>query len=171
MFTKSFALICTLGAAAVCAAQTNSAATPIKHYRLSFVVSYAGSSQPIQSFTIDVPVAPGHPGISAVSFASSLTGGPSPEHSTWQCSDVKESPTGLALKIDMTSDSEAPAIPGLVSARHSHGAFQRQVDLVLNKATVVTKEMHVVPLGNTDPALAAAVARPAPQITVTATEI
>ena len=168
---KSFALLCALGAAVVCSAQSSSTTeTTIKHFRLSFSISNQGSSQPSQSFTIDVPVAPGHPGSSAISFTSGL-GSASPEVSSWQCSDVHESATGLAIKVAMTSDGEAPAIPGVVSARHRHGAFQRSVDLVLNKPTVITKEMHVIPLGNTDPKLAAAVVGPAPQITVTATEL
>jgi hypothetical protein len=88
-------------------------------------------------------------------------------HQALECSNVHISATGLALHIALQSDREAPAIPGIVSARHQHGEFQRNVDLQFGMPTVVTEEMHFRVLGNTDPALAERLKQPAPTITVT----
>lgn len=85
-----------------------------------------------------------------------------------ECSNVHASATGLALHITWQSDREAPAIPGIVSARYQHGEFQRNVDLELGKPTVVTERMKLMVLGSTDPALAEKLKQPTPTITVTA---
>lgn len=86
----------------------------------------------------------------------------------FQCSNVHASERGLALDIAMQSDREAPAVTGVITARHQHGRFQRTVDLQFGKPTKVTDEMQFRLLGNTNPALAAALKQPAPTITVTA---
>ena len=144
----------------------------VKHYRLTFVVSMGQNSAAEQSFTLDVPVSAGRSGAAKVGLVSGSTGdAQSLVQQFLECSDVHLSATGLHVDIAMQFDREAPAIAGVVSARHQHGEFQRKVDLELGKPTVVTNEMHLIPLGDTDPALAAAVAQPAPKITVTAVVI
>lgn len=155
-------------------AQTPSSAPEagVKHYRLTFVVSMSQNSAVEQSFTLDVPVSAGASGAAKVSLVSGSNGdAQSLIQQFVECSNVHPSATGLHVDIAMQSDREAPAIAGVVSARHQHGEFQRKIDLELGKPTVVTNEMHVTPLGNTDPALAAALAQPAPKITVTAVVI
>jgi hypothetical protein len=152
-------------------AQTPSAAPDagVKHYRLTFVVSLGQNDAVEQSFTVDVPVSAGRSGAAKISLVSGSSGdAQSLIQQILECSDVRPSATGLHVDIAMQSDREAPAIAGVVSARHQHGEFERKVDLELGKPTVVTNEMHVTPLGNTDPAVAAALAQPAPTITVTA---
>lgn len=143
--------------------------TAVKHYRLTFTISTGQNSADEQSFTVDVPVASGQSGAAKIGLMSGSNGdAQSLIQQFLECSDVHPSATGLHVDISMQSDREAPAVEGVISARHQHGEFQRKVDLELGKPTVVTKEMHVRPLGNTDPALAAALAGPAPKITVTA---
>ncbi len=146
--------------------------TGVKHYRLTFVVSMGQNDATEQSFTLDVPVSTGRSGVAKLGMVSGSNGdAQSLVQQLLECSDVHASATGLHMDIAMRFDREAPAISGVVSARHQHGEFQRKVDLELGKPTVVTNEMHVTPLGDTDPAVAAAVAQPAPKITVTAVVI
>lgn len=148
-------------------AQASGSATT--HYRLMFVIDSGQGEAGKQSFMLDVPAVPGKMGAASVSLLSGSKGDPqSVVQQTVECTDVHPTATGLALHVAMQSDREAPAIPGLVSARHSHGEFQRTVDLEIGKPTVVTQEMHYRVLGNTDPALAAKLRQPSPTITVTA---
>lgn len=173
MFSKNLAIAFILGTAVACVAQSPSTASEngAKHYYLTIVLTGAQGEAASQSFSLDVPVAPGHSGTAKVSTASGMSGAPQTAvQYTLECSNVHASATGLAMDIAMTSDREAPAVAGL-SARHQHGEFQRKVDLVLGRATVVTNQMHVIPLGKTDPATAAATLPPAPQVTVTAVEL
>jgi len=122
-----------------------------------------------QSFMLDVPVAPGKMGAAQANLKSASDGDTqSVVQELLECSNVHTSTTGLALHIALQSDREAPAIPGIVSARHQHGEFQQTVTLQIGKPTVVTEEMHFRALGNTDPALAEKLKQPAPTITVTA---
>ncbi|HEY0795076.1 MAG TPA: hypothetical protein VGD64_04775, partial [Acidisarcina sp.] len=115
------------------------------------------------------PVTPGKMGAARVNLTAGSDGdAQSVVQQLIQCSNVHASGTGLALDIAMQSDREAAAVPGVISARHQHGEFQRTVDLQLGKPTRVTDEMHFRVLGNTDPALAAALEQPAQTITVTA---
>jgi hypothetical protein len=140
-----------------------------KHYRLTFVVDSGQGEAGRQSFVLDVPVSPRTTGVARVSLISGSDGdAQSVVQQLFQCSNVHASATGLALDIAMQSDREAPAVPGVITARHQHGQFQRSVDLQLGKPTRVTEEMHFRLLGNTDPALAAALRQPVPTITVTA---
>ncbi len=173
MLSKNLAMALVLGTTAVCVAQTPSTVSEkaVKHYRLTFVITDAQGKSVPQSFLLDVPVAPGRTGISKISMVSGMNGDAQTiVQQTLECSNVHSSATGLAMDIAMESDREAPAVAG-VSARHQHGVFQRKVDLVLGKPTVVTNQMHVIPLGKMDPATAAAILPPAPQITVTAVEL
>lgn len=141
----------------------------VKHYRLTFVVDSGQGEAEKQSFMLDVPVAPGKAGVARANLVSGSDGDTGPVvQEVLECSNVHASETGLALHIAMQSDREAPAIPGLVSARRQHGEFQRTVDLQIGKPTVVTQEMQFKVLGNTDPGLAAKLKQPAPTITVTA---
>ena len=140
-----------------------------KHYRLTFVVDSGQGEAGKQSFMLDVPVTPGKMGAASASLIAESDGNAaSVVQQLFECRNVHASATGLALDIAMQSDREAPAIAGVVSARHNHGQFQRTVDLQFGKPTRVTGEMRYQVLGNTDPALAAALKQPAPTITVTA---
>jgi len=147
----------------------NNQESGVKHYRLTFVVDSGQGGAEKRSFVLDVPVTPGKAGVAQANLASGIDGDAgSVVQEVLECSNVHASATGLALHIAMQSDREAPAIPGLVSARHQHGEFQRTVDLELGKPTVVTQEMQFKVLGNTDQELAAKLKQPAPTITVTA---
>lgn len=169
--SRHLALFFALATSTVALAQspTQTSDSAVKHYRLTFVVDSGQGEAGKQSFMLDIPVAPGNMGAAEASLISGSKGDPqSIVHQVFDCTDVHPTATGLALHIAMQSDREAPAITGLVSARHSHGEFQRSVDLAIGKPTVVTQEMHFRVLGNTDPALAAKLKQPAPTITVTA---
>ena len=160
---------------AIASASFASAQAPVgssaetKHYRLTVVVSLGQVSPVEQSFTLDVPVGPKGNGAARVTLVSGDVGDSrSLVQQTFQCSNVHASATGLHINMAMQSDREAPALPGVISSRHQHAEFQRQLDLALGTPTVVTNEMVLTPLGDTDPALAARIAPPAPRITVTA---
>lgn len=166
-FAVALALAVSLSVFAQTPSQNSDSGT--KHYRLTFVVDSGQGESGKQSFVLDVPVTPGKMGTARVSLISGSDGdAQSVVQQLFQCSNVHASATGLALDIAMQSDREAPAVPGVIYARHQHGQFQRTVDLKLGKPTQVTEEMHFRVLGNTDPALAAALRQPAPTITVTA---
>jgi hypothetical protein len=163
------ALAMAVSSAALAQSPAQSSEAVTKHYRLTFVVDSGQGGTGKQSFMLDVPVVPGKMGDARANLIAASEGdSQSVVQQLFECSDVHASSTGLALHIAMQSDREAPAIPGLISARHQHGEFQRTVDLLIGKPTVVTEEMHFRPLGNTDPALAAKLKHPAPTITVTA---
>lgn len=141
----------------------------VKHYRVTFVVDSGSGESAKQSFVLDIPIASGKSGMARANLISGSDGDTtSVVRQSFECSNVHPTATGLALNIAMQSDREAPAIPGLISARHQHGEFQRAVDLEIGKPTVVTQEMHFRVLGNTDPQLAAKLKQAAPTITVTA---
>lgn len=169
--SKYLALAFALAVASVGFAQSSAqtAESAVKHYRITFVVDSGRREAANQSFVLDVPVASGKMGAAQVSLLSGTDGDPQTiVQQLFACSDVHATATGLALHISMQSEREAPAIPGLVSARHQHGEFQRTVSLELGQPTVVTQEMRFRVLGNTDPALAEKLKQPAPIITVTA---
>lgn len=171
MLRSTYAIACTLAATLVCGAQAPSTDTgSAKHFRITFAISYVGSPQPSQSFSIEVPVSSDRPGVATANLGSALAGDTSPQTVAVQFTDIHESSNGLGLKISMTSDSES-RVAGIDEPVHHHGVFDRQVDLALDKPTVVTNEMHLIPLGKTDMATARAVAPPAPQITVTVSRI
>lgn len=170
---KYFAVILALAVSSMGFAQSGASAhnshSGLKLYRLTFVVDSGQGEAGMESFTLDVPVELGKVGAARANFVSGSEGD---THSVVQqlleCSNVHASDTGLAFHIALQSDREAPAIPGIISARRQHGEFQRTVDLQIGKPTVVTEEMHFKVLGNTDPALAEKLKQPAPTITVTA---
>ena len=169
--SKYFAIALTLAISSIGFAQSSaqSSESGTKHYRLTFVVDSGQGEIGKQSFMLDVPVTPGKTGAARANLISGNDGDvQSVVQQLFECSNVHASSTGLALHIAMQSDREAPAIPGLVSARHQHGEFRRTVDLQIGKPTVVTQEMNFRVLGNTDPALAAKLKQPAPTIIVTA---
>lgn len=170
-----------LCAAGICAAQATATAppspqTPTRHFRLAFVLTYPQgqqqTQQPSQSFVLDVPVEPDHPGISGMNLASGSVGQlEGSVQQSLQCTDVRESATGLAANIYYTADSiSSKRIPGLPEPVHSRAAFQRQVNLELGKPMQITGELHRVPLSKGD-ALPPDTLSSAPQITVTATEL
>lgn len=168
---RYLALALALAASSVGLAQspTQTPDTSARHYRLTFLIDSGRGQASQQTFMFDVPVAPGKMGAAEISLISGSKGdAQSVVQQLFDCTDVHATSTGLGLHIAMKSDSEAPAIPGLVSARHRHGEFQRTVDLELNKPTVVTLPMHFQVLGNTDPVLAEKLRQPTPTITVTA---
>lgn len=168
---KYFAVVLALAVSSVGFAQSSahSSDSGMKHYRLTFIVGSGQNEAGRQSFMLVVPVAPGKMGAARANLMSASEGDTqSVVQQLLECSNVHASATGLALHIVLQSDREAPAVPGIVSARHQHGEFQRTVDLQLGKPTVVTEEMHFRVLGNTDPALAEKLKQPAPTITVTA---
>ncbi len=170
--SKHFAFALALAISSTGLAQSSSvqrSEPAVKHYRLTFVVDSGQGEAGKQSFMLDVPVASGKTGVAQASLTSASAGDAhSVVQQLFECSNVHPTSTGLALTISMQSNREAPAIPGLISARHQHGEFQRAVDLEIGKPTVVTQEMHFRVLGNTDPQLAAKLRQPAPTITVTA---
>jgi len=168
---KCVALVFVLAVASVALAQspTQTSGSAVKHYRLTFVVDSGQAQTGKQTFMLDVPVAPGKMGAASASFISGTKEDPqSIAQQIFECTDVHATDNGIGLHIAMQSDREVPAIPGLISARHSHGEFQRTVELEIGKPTVVTQEMQFRVLGNTDPALATKLRQPAPTITVTA---
>ncbi|MFT4112338.1 hypothetical protein [Silvibacterium sp.] len=160
-------------AASICTAlpaQSQSAQAQPKHYRLTFVLSYPEGKQAPQIFTLDVPVSPEHGGMAQSSTASGLTEEPQTVvQQTLQCMEVRESAKGVAANVSFTMDSVTPAPTGSSEPRHHNLTFQRQVDVALNQPTRITNEMHIRPLKPGDPVPKETA--PAPQITLTATEI
>ena len=173
---KTSETLLTLCAACICAVQPSGAvaqpaSTQPKHYRLTFVLNYPHGRQPSQIFVLNVPVKQDHPGMAGSVTTSGLTGQPeSSVQENLQCTDVKESATGLAAKVDFSMDSIAMPLPGSSEPVHRNLTFNRQVDLVLGRPTRVTEELHVIPLGKGGEASANPLS-PAPQITVTAIEM
>ena len=166
-----FASLLAVSLTSLATAQTPVATAEAKHYRLNVVVSLVRDSTTDQSFTLDVPVGPKGNGAAKISLISGDSSDASSlVQQTLECSDVHASATGLHINMAMQSDREAAAIPGIVSSRHQHGDFQRQLDIALGTPTVVTNEMVLTPLGDTDPALAAKLA-PRLKITITAVAI
>jgi hypothetical protein len=169
--SRYFAVALALAVSSVGLAQSSahSSDSGVKHYRLTFVVDSGQGVAGKQLFMLDVPVAPRNVGAARANLTSASEGDmQSVVQQLLECSNVHASATGLELHIALQSDREVRAIPGLVSARHQHGEFQRTVDLQIGKPTVVTEEMHFRELGNTDPVLAEKLKQPAPTITVTA---
>ena len=173
---KLYAALLTLCTAPLCAAQSSVAAaqTAPKHFRLTFVLSYPKGEQPSQSFVLDVPVTNGRMGMSGVNSAAGLTGQVEGSvQESLQCTDVQESATGLAARVSFDMDSVRKPMPGSTEPVHSHLAFNRQIDLVLGKPTLITQEMHrraLRPLGKGNDGVAGAPPA-APEITVTAIEM
>jgi hypothetical protein len=160
-----------LCAAGMCAAQPAVTATPsapTKHYRLTFVLTYP-QGQPSQSFVMDIPVTHERPGTSEMSVNSGLTG--QLEGSVaqkMQCTDVQESPTGLAAQVNFAMDSVTKAPPPYSNEPLHHNlSFDRKVDLMLGTPTRITDEMQIKPLRQGDEAVPGRLPA-APQITVTA---
>jgi hypothetical protein len=162
--------LCAAGSMA--AAQSTPKPTPARHFRLSFVLTYPDSKQPSQTFVMDVPVLPGRPGTSSLNLSSGATGqveGTTRE--SLQCTDVHESATGLAAKVNFTIETVAEDhLPDTDEPIHNQLTFERQIDLVLGKPARITEDMHARPLKQGDEALMPLPPVP-PQITVTATEI
>ena len=168
---KYLAVVLALAVSSVGFAQSerHDSSVGMKHYRLTFVIDSGQGETGKQSFMLDVPVVPGKMGAAQARLISASEGdAQSVVEQFLECRNVHASTTGLALHIALQSDREAPAIPGIVSARHQHGDFERSVDLRIGTPTVVTEEMHFRTLGKTDPALAEKLKQPAPTITVTA---
>ena len=88
-----------------------------------------------------------------------------------QCTDVRESATGLAAKVTFAMDrvSKAP-LPYSAEPLHHNLTFDRKIDLVLGKPTRITEEMQIKPLREGDEAIPSRLPA-APQITVTAAEM
>jgi hypothetical protein len=153
-------------------AVAQSAQSASKHYRLTFVLTYPEGTHAPQSLVLDVPVSSERAGMSGMSLATGLTG--QVERSvqeSLQCTDVKESETGLAAKVTFTMETvtSEPALSATEPIHHQLN-FDRSVDLVLGKPTRITEEMQRRVLGKTDPTVANALPA-APQITVTAVEM
>jgi hypothetical protein len=166
-------MLCTVGACAIhpARATAQSTQTTIKHFRLTFVLSYPQGQQPSQSFVLDVPVMRDRSGMSGMSMAAGSTGevvGSVQEN--LQCTDVQESATGLAAKVAFTMDSVLEPLPNSTEPLHRQLTFNRQIDVALGKETRITNEMHVMPLGKADKASPNAPPA-APQISVTAIEL
>lgn len=173
--TRMTAACFVLCAAGVCAAQTP-AVTPstpvsIKHFRLTFVLTYP-QGQPAQSMVLDVPVAPDHPGMSGMTSAAGLTGQVDGSvQQSLQCTDVHQSETGLAAAVTFAMDSVTKAPPSYsAEPLHHNLSFDRKIDLVLGKPTRITGDMQIKPLRKGDEAIPSSLPA-APQITVTAVEL
>ncbi len=150
-------------------ALAQSAQSAPKHYRLTFVLSYPEGKQPSQSLVLDVPVSAERAGMSGMNLATGLTGQVEGSvQESLQCTEVKESATGLAAKVVFTRDrvTSDPLLSATEPIHHQLN-LDRSVDLVLGKPTRITEEMKRRALGKTDPAVVSALP-PAPQITVTA---
>jgi hypothetical protein len=150
-------------------AVAQSAQSAPKHYRLTFVLTYPEGKQPSQSLVLDVPVSAERAGISGMNLATGLTGQVEGSvQESLQCTEVKESATGLAVKVAFTMDSVTtdPLLSATEPVHHQMN-FDRSIDLILGKPTRITEEMQRRVLGKTDPAVANALPA-APQITVTA---
>lgn len=165
----AFFVLCTAG---VCAAQTAVTATPstsTKHYRLTFVLSYPQSQQPSQSFVLDIPVTRERPGTSEMSVNSGLTGQlDGSVAQKMQCTDVRESATGVAAQVNFAMDSVTKAPPPYSSEPLHHNlTFDKKIDLVLGQPTRITDAMERKPLHPGDEALPSRLPA-APEITVTA---
>ena len=170
---KGGTALLTLCMAGVCSAQlsTATAQTQAKHYRLTFVLSYGQGQQPSQTFVLDVPVTQDRAGMAGTSTVSGLTGDPAGNaQESLECTEVRESATGLAANVAFSMDSVVAPLPGSAEPRHRNLTFRRQVDLVLGTPTRITEEMHVIPMGKGDAADSAKLP-PAAQITVTAVAI
>jgi hypothetical protein len=161
-----------LCAAGVCAAQTPAATPSIKHFRLTFVLTYPQGQQSAQSIVLDVPVAPDHPGTSGMTSAAGITGQVDGSvQQSLQCTDVHESETGLAAAVTFAMDSVAKDPPPYsAEPLHHNLSFDRKIDLVLGKPTRITGDMQIEPLRKGDEAIPNRLAAP-PQITVTAVEM
>jgi hypothetical protein len=163
----TFLTLCTAG---FCAAQPAVHAGP-KHFRLTFVLTYPQGHQPSQSFVLDVPVTQERSGTSGLNVTAGLTGQTEGSiQESLQCTDVKESATGLAGKVTFSMDTLMEPAPNSTEPRHRQLTFDRKVDLVLGKPTRITKEMRKIPLRKGDEALPNTLPLP-PQITVTAIQM
>jgi hypothetical protein len=133
----------------MCAAQPATSntqpATQPKHFRLTFQLTYP-DGQPTQSYALDVPVSPDHPGTSRLSLSTGATGHEEGSiEQSLQCTDVHESSAGLAARVSFT---------------------MHKVDLVLGQPAQIPEETQKKPLSKDESALPAMPA--APQITITA---
>jgi hypothetical protein len=175
MMKKLGTLSALLFAAGIGSAQMKpaSATTTAKHYRLTFVLNYPNGKGP-QSYSVDVPVASGQPGVAIISMASGSTGNSqATAQQTIQCTDVHESPTGLAASVSIVMDGEpSAALPDSSEPVHHHLQFNQRFDVALDRPTRISEEMHYMKLNH---GVATEVPVPpsaaAPQITVMATEI
>lgn len=163
-------VLCGVGA---CAAQTPksiSSTGTVKHFRMTFVLSYPNTQQPSQIFVLDVPVAPVRPGVAIMNIGAGPTG--QVEGSfvrTIQCTDVHESATGLAANVSFTEDSvPLEDLQGASESRHRRLDFERKIDVALAKPTRITGELQVHRLGKGP---VPQTLPPAPQITLTAVEM
>jgi hypothetical protein len=144
----------------------------LRHFRLTFVLTYANNQQPSQSFALDVPVLPDRPGTTSMHLAAGPAG--QIEGSTQQnleCTDVHISATGLAAKISFSIDRvPLEHLPGIDEPLHNQMNLERKVDLTLGQPTVITEELQKKPVNKSGDAVADAQPAP-PQITVTAAEM
>ncbi|WP_446742972.1 hypothetical protein [Silvibacterium acidisoli] len=164
------ALFLCAAATAAAYAQTSTPLQP-KHYRMVFVVSNAAESESPQTLTLDVPVSSERRGMAQTSMSSMLTEKPdSAAQETLQCTDVQESSTGLSARVAFSADSTSQA--RLVSGEpiHSNLVFNKLIDVKLNTPTVITEPMRRMSL-HQGVAVPGKDESPAPQITVTVTEI
>ncbi len=173
---KRFVTLSTLVfAAALASAQMNTipATTATKHYRLTFVLAYPNGQRP-QSYSVDVPVAAGQPGIATITMASGSTASTqATAQQTIQCTDVHESPTGLAASVSIAMDSEPSApLPGSSEPIHHHLQFNKKFDVALDQPTRISEQMHFMKLNKGVATEAPMPSSAAPtQIKVTATEL
>ena len=169
------AALLALSATAACAAKPADAPvrpTKLRHFRLTFVLTYANNQQPAQSFALDVPVLPDRPGATSMHLAAGPTG--QVEGSMQQnleCTDVHISAAGLAAKISFSIDRvPLEHLPGIDEPLPNQMTLERKVDLALGKPTVITEELQAKPLDNSADTIAHAQPAP-PQITLTVVEM
>jgi len=87
-----------------------------------------------------------------------------------RCSNVRLTPTGVAVSVEFTADSTSGSLAGSIEPVHHHLTFNRKFEVAFGKPTPITKPMHLISLhnGNQDePRVIPA----SPQISVTATVI
>ncbi len=85
-----------------------------------------------------------------------------------QCTEVRESATGLAAKIVFAMHTQVDE--NLSEPIHHQLNFNREIDVALGSPTRITEEMHHIPLGKSSEAYANALPA-APAITVTAEKL
>ena len=158
------------------AADVPAGTAKLRHFRLTFVLTYANNQQPSQSFALDVPVLPDHPGATSMQIAAGPTGQVEGSmRQNLECTDVHISAAGLAAKISFSIDRvPLEHLPGIDEPLHNQMNLERKVDLTLGKPTVISEEtpknMQAKPLNQSGDAIANAQPAP-PQITLTAVEM
>ena len=147
---KISAVILMVGLVGTCGLESGAAqsAQPApKYYRLTFVLTYPGG-QPSQSLAVDVPVTTARPGTSSINMVTGSGQGEGSVSESIRCTEVRESPTGLAAAVAFTMEQVTTgAAAHLDEPLHRQVTVNRHLDLVLGKATPIidTSKLKLLP--------------------------